>query len=147
MCFSDMTWFIQRDTFQVIPLDRTGHVSGMAVLRNKVLQSRLDKVSGTQNRALPQKEFWVETKNRGKEEQRLTWSYSLSRERSCPVLLQSLTWWWHLNHTFQLWGGCCQDREGKPGLSQGTCKGTTWQWQQGKKQERTLGKALFWSTT
>lgn len=65
MCFGDMACFTQRDMFQVISLDRAGQVRGMAALMNKVLESRLQKVSGTQNCSFPRKALWVEIKNRG----------------------------------------------------------------------------------
>jgi len=55
-----------RDIFQVSSLDRAGQVSRMDVLMNKVLESRLRKVSETRNCAFPRKAVWMETKNRGK---------------------------------------------------------------------------------
>lgn len=57
---------MQRAVFQVISLDRAGQVSGMAALVNKILETRLQKVSGTQNSAFPRKALGVEAKNRGK---------------------------------------------------------------------------------
>lgn len=57
---------MQRNVFQVISPDGAGQVSRVAVLMNKVLESRLQKASGTQNHALPGKALLVEAQNRGK---------------------------------------------------------------------------------